>query len=101
MSAVCHDQYAVDDIFQFAHITRPVIIHQHFLDPRIECDLGCGAAHAPCIAPEQEFDQRREVLTALPQRRDVDVKDAEPGEESLAKLSHGKNISKATGWVGE
>ncbi len=93
---VRQNQGAIDYIFQFAYITRPVIVHEKFLNARIERDFLVVAVHAACVAFEQEFDECREVLTPFAQRRHVDMKDTEAEVKVFAKPALRHHLTEIT-----
>jgi len=67
------DKSALDEIFQFADISRPVVSHQE--RENIRCYAVDGFALNPVEARDEMFGQKRNVFLALAQRRQVDAYD--------------------------
>ena len=74
---------ALDDVLQLADVARPAVVHQQVERLRLELDAGLAVLRAVLL--EEVLRQRRNVVLALPQRRQVDVDDVQPVVEVLAE----------------
>jgi hypothetical protein len=69
-----HDQ-ALDDVLDLSHVAGPGIVHQGIDDVRSE-PLH-ATLHAPGILAQEVLGESRDVLAALPERRQVDRDDVQ------------------------
>src|SRR5258708_40091719 len=73
---VADDYRSLDDVLQFANITRPGVRLKEIealLAHRLKA-LSCF----PCVTFNEEFAQQRDVSSSLPQRRHLNRKHVEP-----------------------
>src|SRR5438445_728234 len=80
----------LDDVAQLAHVARPVIALELLV--RLAGEAADLAVVLPIELLDEALAQQRNVLAALPQRRQVDREDVEPIEEVLAQLAVGNRL---------
>src|SRR3989454_8653032 len=76
---------ALDDIFKFTDVARPVVVHQEFHSGSGEAPLRLCIFLA--VTPEKVVDQQGNIFLAVAQRRQVDGNNVEPVEEVFAKAA--------------
>ena len=81
------DRRPLDDVFQLAHIARPVVIDQRA--HRALGNLGDLLAELGADRLEEVIGQRRDVVLALAQRRDMDREDIDSVKEVVAETAVG------------
>ena len=74
---------ALDDVLQFADISRPVIVHQSL--HRFGRNSGDGFSGFLCVALEKIIGERGNVFLVIAQRRNVDGHDVQAVVEVLAE----------------
>ena len=74
---------ALNDVFQFAHVSRPVKIHQEFQSLRR--NLRNGFAGFTRVPLQKIIGERRDIFLVIAQRRNIDGDDVEAVIEILAK----------------
>ena len=83
LGAVAQDHRPLDVVLQLADVARPVVLAQQ--PHRLGVDPADLAAVLLGVALQEELDQRRDVLAALAQGRQVDRDDVEPVVQVLAE----------------
>ena len=82
--ARAEDDGALEDVLQLADVAGPVVVEERLHR------LGGHGRDRPLVLPrrarDERVDEERDVLLALPQRREADGDDAEAVEEVLAEL---------------
>ena len=77
------DHGALHGVLQFAHISRPIVLQQQVAG--LLRDAFHRLAKTEIVTLDEEFDERENILLAMPQGRNEDGDDAEPVEQVLAK----------------
>ena len=83
LGAVAQDHRPLDVVLQLADVARPVVVAEQ--PHRLGVDPPHLAAVLLGVALQEELDQRRDVLAALAQGRQVDRHDVEPVVQVLAE----------------
>src|SRR2546430_15627333 len=81
--AVTQENGALDRVPQLADVSGPRIGKQPL--PRISRNSGRRAAHGLPKLFQERLGERKDILGAIAQRRDVDLEDVEPVVEVLAE----------------
>ena len=87
MSSSRHDERAVDDVLELAHVARPVVRSQALEGARRVKLLARLVAPRLLSCGEEVLGQELDVLPALAQRRQVDREHVQPIEQVLAQLA--------------
>src|SRR5579871_4176935 len=82
---VAHDRGSLDHVAQFANIPWPRVVLEHLRD------LGIDPADLPAMLgvhiAQQMLHEQRQILLAIAQWRQINVKDVQPKVEVLPKLA--------------
>src|SRR5579864_261800 len=76
---------SLDDIFQFANVARPIVVHQEL--HRAGCKLSHGLAVLEAVALEKMGEQRRHVFAAIAQRGKHEMNYVQAVVQILAKAA--------------
>ena len=81
---------ALHGVLQFAHVARPVVVHQH-LEGAFG-DLAASLAQLVRKPLHEVARQQRNVLAPLAQRRDADLDHVQPVKQVVAELAVGHRL---------
>ena len=80
---VAHDYGSLDDVLQFANVTRPRVRLKQFQAPLVH--PANALSRFPRVAIDEVSDQHRNIFPSFPQRRYLDRKNVEPIKEIAPK----------------
>src|SRR5665213_535796 len=93
-AAFGQDRRTFDGVFQFANVSRPMIIAE-------QTQPSPGHGNAPAAAAKKVLDQRGNILTSLTQRRQLNGYNIQPVIQIFAKATFAYSLFQIAGSCGD